>query len=244
MKRPPSRARVAPIPEVTVEAKVTRSESTRPKSRLAMKAGAPNETPVEAHTKTTRGMRRGTAASEPRRRTVPTKAIDADEGEEDPLDTIRPEKGVPMPALRRRTRTAPVAKVKQEEDEAALVAPKGTAVEVGVVPPSTSRAQVTGTTARNRSAGADVRKRVAAGVASTGEPASNSRINKENTPSREEEDSACVDAAGGGPTRVTRGKRGVSTVKAANTKEGERQREDAGKPKLVRTRAGAARGRA
>lgn len=231
-KRPPSRARVTPIPEVIAETRAVRSEPTKARSRAATKSTpSSGENAASAPAKTTRAVRKGTriAASGPRDasgRTTPSEPVQTvDEDDDDPLDSIGQIEDAPM--LKKRTRRAAVPKVKQEEVEtsAAAVA-AGSAGRKRAPTPSTSKPAAPAPTTRGKVAAA-TRKRAPSTVAAKSLPESGSEsgIDKENTPSREDDDTSGQDTA----PKTTRVKRSATVTKTKDV-----EKDDAVKPRTTR----------
>ncbi|KAF9232927.1 hypothetical protein BU15DRAFT_67053 [Melanogaster broomeanus] len=218
VRRPPTRSRATPIPEITPETRTTRSEPAKGKSRLPAKpaqtttrSAIPAEKPGQSSSrKVGTGTRGGTGRTTPK--LPPIRNVDGDES--DPLDSIgQPEDA---PVVRRRTRTATVPKVKQEDTEAVPTRRRAATT-------STSRPAAAQMTSRSKPATA--RKKPTPAAATKAVLDSGSEVgDKENTPSREDEESS-QDAP-----KATRVKRGTT---ASKSREVEKEVE-APKPRTTR----------
>ncbi|KAL4067490.1 hypothetical protein V8B97DRAFT_1873520 [Scleroderma yunnanense] len=233
-KRPPSRARATPIPEVTVETRSLRSEPSKARSRASAKSTpSTGETGTsDAPAKSTRAARKGVTTSAPRDasgRTTPSQPVrTADEDDHDPLDSIGETEDVP--ALKRKTRTAAVPRVKQEEsDSAAAGVAAGPAGRKRAATLATSKPPVSAPTTRGK-ASAATRKKAPPVVTTKALPetSSESGMDKENTPSREDDDTSGQDAAGSAP-KTTRGKRSATVSKPREV-----EKDDSAKPRTTR----------
>ena len=224
-KRPPSRARATPIPEVIVEARVARSEPAKARPRAATKSSGDNTASVPV--KITRAIRKGVPASGPRGasgRTTPSEPVQTvDEDDHDPLDSI--DQREDAPALKRPARVTAVPRVKQEA-EATATANTGSVGRKRAPTPSTSKPAASAPTTRGKAA-ATTRKKAPSTMTTKSLPESGSEspMDKENTPSREDDDTSGPDTAGN-VSKATRAKR--------VTKTKEVERDDAAKPRTTR----------
>lgn len=261
-KRPPSRTKGVPIPEVVVEPKVTRNKpvvaAARPKSRLGTtKAGQGSSSvvPVTAAAAAARGTRSGVrrvggtttsggtnnargrsgsgssgSGSRSGRSTPSETAQPADEDDNDPLDTIGHAVEEGGPGSRRRTRTTTATmKAKRDEAECGVAGPAGRTRRAPT--PSTVKPLATGATKAGTST---TRKKAGSAATTKAVPEVSSEVvDKENTPSKEDESTSSGQDTSGNATIVktatmaTHTRRG--TTAGAKSKEGEK--EEGGGPK-------------
>ncbi|KAI6143778.1 hypothetical protein BKA82DRAFT_1005572 [Pisolithus tinctorius] len=252
-KRPPSRAKGAPIPEVVVEPKVTRNKpvvaATRPKSRLGTtKAGQGSSSTVPPNDAAARGTRSGVrrvggtttssgtnnargrsgsggsgSGSRSGRSTPSETAQPAEEDDNDPLDTIGHAAEEDGPGSKRRTRTTTTT-MKAKRDVA----------EGGVAgPASRTRRAPTPSTVKPPAAGATkagtstARKKAGSMATTKAVPEVSSEVvDKENTPSKEEESASSGQDTSGNATIVktaTTTRARRGTTAGAKSKEGEKE---------------------
>ncbi|KAG6329949.1 hypothetical protein ID866_9139 [Astraeus odoratus] len=227
-KRPPSRAKVTPISEVAKgPTRVTRSEPSKTRSRLTAKVAQPSsETPTET-AQTKRGVRKGVATSGVRGgsgRTAPSESSRAtDEDENDPLDSIR--RTDDGPVLKRRTRTTTAPRVKEEEADP----PAGPALRKRAPTPTAVKPGAPTATTRGKAAVATRKKAASTAVTKVPpESGSESGMDKENTPSREDSETSGQDALGSAP-KATRGKRSGTVSKPKDV-----EKDESTKPRTTR----------
>ncbi|KIJ64900.1 hypothetical protein HYDPIDRAFT_111572 [Hydnomerulius pinastri MD-312] len=220
LRKLPARSKATPIPEVIVETRAARSLPTKAKSRLPAKTTQPTTrtvTPTEQPGRSARPARKVTTAVGTRAATgrVTPNAPGVDDDESDPLDSI----GQPddPPIAKRRTRTVPAPKVKQEEAETAPTTTRRRAATA-----STSKPVAPSTTSRAKPVAPKKKPVATAATKAVAESGSESG-DKENTPSREDEEPA-QDVP-----KTTRAKKGTAALKA---KEVEKEAEP---PKPSRT---------
>ncbi|KIK91166.1 hypothetical protein PAXRUDRAFT_831074 [Paxillus rubicundulus Ve08.2h10] len=211
LRRPPTRSRATPIPEVILETRITRSEPVKAKSRLPGKtvpATTCRATSTEHPGQSSRFSRKvgtGTRAGTSRIAPTPLPPIHNVDGDDsDPLDSIGQSEDAPV--VRRRTRTATAPRVKQEDAE---------------ILPTATRKRAATTTSRAKPA--PVRKKpMTAAVTKVVLESSSESGDKENTPSREDEEPPQE------PPKATRVKRA-----AVKSKEAEKEAEPP-KPRTTR----------
>ncbi|KAF9225058.1 hypothetical protein BS17DRAFT_63397 [Gyrodon lividus] len=211
LRRPPTRSRATPITEVIPERRITRSEPVKPKSRLPAKAAqittrsaTPSEQPGQSSRSSRKvgtGTRAGTGRTTPNLATI--RNVDGDES--DPLDSIgQPEDA---PVVRRRTRTVTAPKVKQEDAEAVPTTTRRRAATS-----STPKPTAAPTTSRAKPATAKKKPTATAATKVVLDSGSES-VDKENTPSREDEEPSQD------PPKATKVKRGAVTLKSKEAEE-------------------------
>ncbi|KAI6020440.1 hypothetical protein BKA83DRAFT_4302131 [Pisolithus microcarpus] len=230
--------------------------AARPRSRLGTtKVGQSSSSSVPATVVPTRGTRGGVrkggggktssgtdnargrsgSGSGPRSgRSTPSETTaqsPVDEDDNDPLDTIGHAAKEDGPALKRRTRTAMTTKAKLDGAEGDVSRPAGRTrraptpsmvkppATVAAAPPPSTRAKAGASTTRKRAAGLTATTQATPEVSSE-------VVDKENTPSRDDESTSGQDTSGNiaivkTTTTTTRTRRGNTA--GAKTKEGEKE---------------------